>query len=414
MNAEILSVGTELLLGDIVNTNARDLSEALSELGINVFWHTAVGDNPERLTACVEVARKRADLIITTGGLGPTYDDLTKQTLAKAFGMEMYFDEEIAEGIRAWFEERRHIRMSENNLQQAYLPVGCTVLQNDWGTAPGCIFEKDGVHVVMLPGPPAECIPLFRHRAAPYLRKLSGAGQILSHSLRIYGMGESTMEMILREQMQAMTNPTLAPYAKQGEAMLRVTARADTEEEAEQMIQPVLEELRGVLGDVIYGQDVASLEEAVNALLREKNKTLTAAESCTGGYLAKRMTDIPGASQHFLGGVTVYTNEAKVRLLGLDPEELEKNGAVSEETAAALAKRVREVLGSDLGVGITGVAGPDGDGVHPVGTVFIAVSDESGETVHKKEFGSGRERTRHVAVTHALDMVRRRLSGLSL
>ena len=414
MNAELLAVGTELLLGNTVNTDARDLSEGLSQLGINVYWHTVVGDNPARLTACVEIARRRADLIITTGGLGPTCDDLTKQVLAKAFGLELYYDEAEAQGIRDWFERVRGIHMTENNLQQAYLPTGCTIFHNDWGTAPGCAFEKDGVRVLMLPGPPAECNAMFRHCAAPYLQALSGE-TIVSHSLRVFGMGESTVEHQLRELMNSLTNPTLAPYAKVGEVMLRVTAKAKTPAEAEAMMRPVLQRVRDTLGDVVYGEDVDSLEEAVNLLLAAQGATLAAAESCTGGLLAKRMTDIPGASAHFLGGVTVYTNAAKSALLGLDPALIESCGAVSREVAAQLADAVRARLGTTLGIGITGLAGPDGDGIHAVGLVYVALSAEGRDTAVRELTLGGkttRTRIRTLAVNHALDMARRHLTGL--
>jgi nicotinamide-nucleotide amidase len=415
MNAEILSVGTELLLGNTINSDARDLSERLSALGINVYWHTVVGDNPARLTECVDIAKRRADLIITTGGLGPTCDDLTKQVLAKAFGLALYFDEAEAQGIRAWFERRRSIAMTENNLQQAWLPVGCTIFHNDWGTAPGCAFLKDGVRVIMLPGPPSECNAMFQHRAEPYLRSLSDE-MILSHSLRIFGMGESAVEDKLHDMMNALTNPTLAPYAKVGEVMLRVTAKAKSEAEAEEMMQPVMQKVYETLGEVIYGVDVESLEELVIRYLEHYGATLAVAESCTGGMMAKRLTDIPGASAHFLGGVTVYTNEAKSALLGVLPSFIEEHGAVSAEVAAEMATAVRDRLGAELGVGITGLAGPEGDGVHEVGLAYVALAGEDEVIVRELNFGnkSSRERIRHLAASNGLDMVRRHLSGMKI
>lgn len=415
MNAEILSVGTELLLGNIANTDARDISVMLSELGINVFWHTVVGDNPERLTRAVDIARKRADIIITTGGLGPTCDDLTKQVLAAAFGLELRFDEPSAENIRSYFKTRRGIRMTENNLQQAYLPEGCTVFKNDWGTAPGCAFEKDGVHVLMLPGPPRECREMFRWRAMPYLRALSDE-VIASHSLRIFGEGESAVEDRLRDMMNGLHNPTLAPYAKEGEVMLRVTAKAASAAEAESMMQPVIARVREALGDIIYGMDVDSLEETVFSLLRENKLTLAAAESCTGGLLAKRMTDLPGSSAVFRGGVTVYTNDAKTWLLGVPAELIEEKTAVCAEVAECLAKNVRERLCADFGIGITGVAGPDTDGVHDVGTVFVSLASETQVFTRALRLGGmvSRERCRTLACNHAFDMLRRYLTGLAI
>ncbi len=412
LRAEILAVGTELLLGNIANTDARDVSVMMSELGINVFYHTVVGDNPERLTDAVNIARSRADIIITTGGLGPTCDDLTKVVLAKAFGKELVFHEESAERIRAFFRQRTPGReMTENNLQQAYLPEGCTVFVNDWGTAPGCAFESDGVTVIMLPGPPSECVPMFRHRAMPYLAAKSDE-TIRSHNLRIFGMGESAVEDKLRDRMNELTNPTLAPYAKEGEVMLRVTAKAKNEAEAEEMMRPVVDEVCGILGDIVYGVDVESLEERVFNLLKEKNLVFAAAESCTGGLIAKRITDLAGASEVFRGGVTVYTNDAKMHLLGVPAEMLETHGAVSESVARALAERVREVLGADFGIGVTGLAGPDGDGVHPVGTVFVALAAEEETFVRALSLGKGsRARLRTAAANHALDMLRRYLEN---
>jgi len=414
VNAEILSVGTELLLGNTTNTDARDLSEQLSGLGINVYYHSVVGDNPERLTRAVEIARQRADLIITTGGLGPTCDDLTKQVLCKAFGLELEFHQDEADGIREWFEKRRGVKMTENNLQQAWLPKGCTVFHNDWGTAPGCAFEAEGVRVIMLPGPPRECNAMFRHCAVPYLQALTGE-VIVSHSLRVFGMGESAVEDLLRERMNALTNPTLAPYAKEGEVMLRVTAKAKTAAEAETMMAPVLEEVRQTLGDLIYGTDVDSLEQRVLQLLREKKQTLACAESCTGGLVAKRMTDLPGASEVFRGGVVTYTDESKAILLDIDPDVIRTEGAVSAEVAAEMAELVRTKLGADLGLGITGLAGPEGDGKNPVGTVYVAMATAMDTFIAPLELGgSGRSRIRTYAAHYALDMVRRYLTGVSV
>ncbi len=408
MKAEILSVGTELLLGNIVNTDARDISQGLSQLGIDVYYHTVVGDNPARLTAAVEVAKGRSDLIITTGGLGPTYDDLTKQVLAAAFGLELYFDEAEAAGIRAYFEKTGR-EMTDNNLQQAWLPVGCTVLHNDWGTAPGCAFVAEGVRVIMLPGPPRECNAMFQNRAVPYLAALSDE-QLYSHNIRIFGMGESAVESLLREKMEAMENPTLAPYAKEGEVMLRLTAKAPSAAAAEALMAPVLSEVRAILGAYIYGIDVESMEEAVFRALKDRGLTLAAAESCTGGLIAKRLTDIPGASEVFRGGATVYTNLAKVRLLDIPAGLLEAEGAVSAAVAKALALSVREKLGADLGVAVTGLAGPEGDGKNEVGTVFVALARTGGVEVRALKLQGDRARIRLMAAQNAFDMVLRALA----
>ena len=410
---EILSVGTELLLGNIVNLDAQILSQGLSELGLNVYWHTVVGDNPQRAREAVAIAKERADIIITTGGLGPTCDDLTKNVLAEAFGKKLVFDEGSAQRIRSYFTRTRR-PMTENNLQQAMLPEGCTVLDNDWGTAPGCAFSADGCHVVMLPGPPSECRPMFRYRAMPYLQGLS-EGLILSHTLKLFGIGESAMEAQLREQMNAMTNPTLAPYAKEGECELRVTAKAATEEEAQALLRPTVEQVKALFGSKVYGVDVSSLEEVVLAGLQARGLTLGVAESCTGGLMAKRLTDIPGASRSFKGGVVSYTNEVKAGVLGVPQHLLDQFGAVSAEVALAMAQGARAVLGCDVALSSTGVAGPDRDEWdNEVGTMFVAIATPEGSHVRPLKLGNRpvRERLRIQTASHAFDLARRYLAGL--
>ncbi len=411
---EILSVGTELLLGNVANTDAQILSQGLSELGLNVFWHTVVGDNPQRAREAVSIAKGRADVIITTGGLGPTCDDLTKNVLAEAFGKKLVFDEPSAQRVRDWFQ-RTGRPMTDNNLQQAMLPEGCTVLVNDWGTAPGCAFEAEGVHVIMLPGPPSECRPMFHHRAKPYLRSLS-EGVIASHTVKLFGIGESSMEAQLREQMNAMTNPTLAPYAKEGECELRVTAKAASDEEAQALLQPTVEQVKGLFGDKVYGVDVPSLEYVVIQGLKEKGLTLGCAESCTGGLMAKRLTDIPGASAVFKGGIVSYTNEVKQNVLQVPEELLEQHGAVSGQVAAAMAQGARRALGCDIALSSTGVAGPDRDDRgNEVGVMFVAIATQSGVHVRPLRLGTRpmRERLRIQTASHAFDLARRYLSGLA-
>ena len=416
MVAELIAVGTELLLGNIANTDAQILSEKLSALGITVHHHTVVGDNPERLADALETARRRADIIITTGGLGPTYDDLTKQTICKVFGRELELHEDILEEIRSWFATKMGKVMPENNVQQAMLPVNCTVFDNPVGTAPGCAFEEGGVHVLMLPGPPFECRYMFEHRAAQYLEKLTD-GVIVSHEIKIFGMGESSVEEALRGPMTTLTNPTLAPYAKLNECMVRATAKAETREAAEALLEPLVAQVCDTLGDVVYGVDVDSLEAVASRLLRERGLTLSAAESCTGGLVAKRMTDLPGASNVFRGGVVSYTNGVKAGVLGVPEELLEEHGAVSEPVARAMAEGCRKVCGSDLAVSVTGVAGPDTDDRgNEVGTVFIALTDGQ-ETICQKLScgrGRGRDRVRSAAAQHVFDMLRRHLLGLPL
>ena len=412
--AELIAVGTELLLGNIANTDAQMISQGLSALGITVHNHTVVGDNPERLADALEIARRRADIIITTGGLGPTYDDLTKQTICKTFGRELELHQDILDEISRWFETKMGKKMPANNIQQAMLPVNCTIFDNPVGTAPGCAFEEGGVHVLMLPGPPFECRFMFENRAVPYLEKLTD-GVIVSHEIRIFGMGESSVEEKLYETMTKLANPTLAPYAKPNEVMLRATAKADTPEAAEELLQPLVAQVQETLGDVVYGVDVESLEEVVSALLKKDRLTLSAAESCTGGLIAKRITDLPGASEVFRGGIVSYTNGVKAGALGVPETVLEESGAVSEPVARAMAEGCRRVCGSDLAVSVTGVAGPDSDdrGTE-VGTVFIALASDSGTICRRFSCGKGRgrDRVRTSAAQSALDMIRRFLLGL--
>lgn len=410
-SAELIAVGTELLLGNILNSDAQMISQALSELGINVYYHTVVGDNLERLTAAVELAKSRADIIITTGGLGPTFDDLTKQTLAKCFGKKLVKNEEEMQKLYAYFEKIGRT-MTKNNEQQAWLPEGCEVLTNPWGTAPGCAFEAKGKHVIMLPGPPRECRPMMYERAVPYLKRLSDA-TIVSHEIRIFGMGESGVEDKIRGIAEKMENPTLAPYAKEGQVLLRVTGKAKTEEDADALTQPVIAQVREMLGDVVYGVDTPSLEATVIEGLLARNMTLATAESCTGGLISKRLTDIPGASGAFLGGVCAYTNEAKEHMLGVSHELLADFGAVSRECAIELARGAARAFGADIGIGVTGIAGPDGGSEEkPVGTIFVAVS--AGGMCWYKKLSQKRDRgsNRNMAALTAMDMVRRYLDHI--
>ncbi len=414
--AEILAVGTELLLGGIVNSNAQALSRMLAGMGIGVYYHSVVGDNPGRLREALEFSKTRADVLITTGGLGPTCDDLTKKVVAEAFGKELVFHPACAEAIRRYFA-RSGRAMTDNNLQQAYLPEGCTVLDNEWGTAPGCAFESGGHYVVMLPGPPSECVPMFREKAAPWLAKLS-EGVIHSKTLRIFGMGESHVESMLRERMNALTNPTLAPYAKEGEVELRITAQADSEAAADALIAPVEAEVRALLGDKVYGVDVESLEQVVLDGLKEKGLTLGFAESCTGGLMAKRLTDIPGASAVCKGGVVSYTNQVKANILGVSPALLEEQGAVCAEVARQMAQGARRVLNCDLAVSATGVAGPERDERdNPVGLVYMALAAQDGCWVRELNVSGSnrrRDRVRTIAASHGFDLVRRYLADLKM
>ena len=412
MKCEILAVGTELLLGNTVNTNAADLSTRLAELGVDVFWHSVVGDNPARLADAVATAKSRADLIITTGGLGPTYDDLTKNVLAEAFGKQLVFHEEEEAFLRRHYEKRGR-PMTDNVLQQAWLPEGAVVFHNDWGTAPGCAFKADGVRVLLLPGPPYECLPMFDACATPYLRALSGE-TLVSRQIHVFGLGESDIEARLRERMEHMVNPSLATYAKEGEVMLRVTAKAASEAEAAALCEPVVRDVADELGPYVYGVDIDSLEALALSLLREKDMTFAAAESLTGGLIGARFTALSGASAVFRGGAVTYCDEVKAAMLGVDETVLAEKGAVSREVAAAMAQGVRRATGADIGVSATGLAGPDGDGVNPVGTVFVGLAARDGVWVRHLRLGShrGRDRVRTLSASNAFDMLRRYLTGL--
>lgn len=411
--AEIIAVGTELLLGNIANTNAQTLSQSLSTLGINVFWHTVVGDNPERLAEAVEVARHRADILITTGGLGPTYDDLTKQTICAAFGRKLVFHPDILEDIRDFYTKNLHAPMPENNRQQAELPEGCTIFDNPVGTAPGCAFEAGGVHVLMLPGPPHEMETMLHRWVEPYLRTLSKE-VIVSHDIMTFGLGESYVDQLLHEKMSHMGNPTLATYAKPCEVRLRATAKADSAQAAEAMLSPVVEQVREALGEYVYGVDVKGLAQVCMEELLKKHLTLATAESCTGGLVARRITALPGASKVYRGGVVSYWTEVKAAVLGVPQKTLDTYGAVSEQTARAMAEGARKITGAEIAVSVTGVAGPDPDERNnPVGLVFIGLATPEGTFCRRTESGRRcRDRIQDLAANHALDMVRRYLTGL--
>ena len=410
MRTEIIAVGTELLLGEIVNTDAPMIAQGLAELGIGVYFQTVCGDNPDRLKSVLEVAKQRADLIITTGGLGPTADDLTKETIAAAFGKGLVRDEESMARLREHFKGRT---MTKNNEKQADVPEGSTVFQNDWGTAPACAFEGEGCLVIMLPGPPRECTPLFREKVMPFLEKRRG-GALCSRYVKVFGMGESEMASRLSRQMDTWENPTAAPYAKEGECLVRITAMGKNKEEAFAMTEPAVREVRQVLGDVVYGVDVDSLEQVVVQEMTARGLTLATAESCTGGLMGKRITDVPGASACYLGGVVSYQNEVKENLLGVRHETLMTKGAVSEDTACQMAQGVRKALGADIGISTTGVAGPGGGTPEkPVGLIYVGISTgDKTWAVHILRPRQSRENLRRLASSTAFDLVRRHLEGL--
>ena len=408
-SAEILCVGTELLLGDIVNTNAAFLSSRLADLGINVYRHTSVGDNPERLRRALLAALEESDLVITSGGLGPTYDDLTKETVAAVFGREMQLHEESLERIKAYFSQTGR-EMTENNRKQAMMPVGAIVFNNNYGTAPSLALfdEENNKTVIMLPGPPNELVPIFNEEIEPYLHTRSST-VLVSKNVNIFGMGESAVETALAGLMQSAENPTVAPYCKVGEVRLRVTASANDRETASRMCDDMIERIKQTeVGAFVYGVDADTLEKAVVTALGERKLTLAAAESCTGGLIAKRITDVGGASEVFLGGCVTYTNEAKIKLVDVSRNTLDEFSAVSEQTALEMARGVRETLGADIGISTTGIAGPTGGSEEmPVGTVFVGISAADGDFVKKLSLSSMKSRSyiRNVSANHAFSLV---------
>lgn len=413
MNAEIIAVGTEILLGDIANTHAQYLSKELAALGINLHYHSTVGDNSARLARLLSEALGRSDLILLTGGLGPTNDDLTKEIACKVMGVEMALDEKALDQIRAYFAKTGR-KMPENNVKQAMLPVGSTVFYNAYGTAPGAAIEKNGKCIILMPGPPRELIPMFRDQVKPYLEKFSD-GLIVSHTLMATGIGESTIAEKLKDLLE-QSNPTAALYAKDGEVQIRVTAKAAAAQEAEALTAPVIREVERRLGDYVYGVDVPNLHSVVVGLLKEQRLMLATAESCTGGLLSQKLTEVSGASEVFEFGVASYSNRVKEKTLGIPEDILARCGAVSSEVATLMAVGARREGGADIGVGITGIAGPDGGTEDtPVGRVYVAVAYQHKYWVEKLTIGHGtgkeREYIRNIATLHALNMVRLVLEG---
>lgn len=402
---ELISVGTEILLGDILNTDAQYLSIELAKLGISVIHQSTVGDNRERLLAQLDEAAKRSDIIILSGGLGPTPDDLTKEVCCEFFCKEMFLHEPTVEKIKEYFSSKG-IEMAQNNLKQAMLPKDCVIFPNDNGTAPGMAIEKDGVHILVLPGPPRELKPMFQNCAVPYLMQFSDR-IIVSHNIRTFGIGESSMAERVNDLFDAQ-NPTVAPYAKDGEALLRVTAMAKTKEDAESLCEPIIEEIKKRLDAYVYGVDYNCIEEAVVGMLKEHHLKVATAESCTGGLIAKRITDVPGASEVFECGIISYANEIKHKVLGVSEDDLNKYGAVSEPVAKQMAQGALKVSGADIAVSVTGIAGPDSDSTgKPVGLVYIGLADK--ENVWVREIRtSRRDRSynRYVSASNALDMIR--------
>ena len=407
MNAEILAVGTEILLGDIVNTNAQYIAQGLAELGIDVFYQTVVGDNPDKMKTAMNIAFERADIIITTGGLGPTGDDLTKEIGAEYFGRKLILDEKALDRIKKFFDKMKR-PMTDNNVKQAMVPVNSTVMYNENGTAPGIIIEDNNKILIMMPGPPKEMKPMFSKQVKPYLASKQNH-TLVSRTLRIAGVGESAMESMVRDMIDRQSNPTIAPYAKDTESILRITASAKTTEEAEKIIEPIAEEIYRRFGDSVYAEGETSIQETVAKILIDKKFTIAVAESCTGGLVAAKLIEYPGISEVLLEGAVTYSNEAKKRRLGVKDETLSAYGAVSAETAAEMAKGIAMTSGADIGVSTTGVAGPGPSEGKPEGLVYVGGYMGGKSYVKELHLAGKRNVIRERAAYSALDFLRRKL-----
>lgn len=408
MVVELLSVGTELLMGSIVNTNAQFLAERCARLGVSVFCQTVVGDNPGRLREAVDTAVSRSDMVILTGGLGPTEDDLTKEICAQAFGWPLVEDGHTRERIQGFFKNSIYKVIPENNWKQAMIPQGALVLDNDNGTAPGLIMEKDGKRLILLPGPPNEMIPLFNNQVEPYLRKLR-PGFLVTRMVKVCGVGESQVEDMLLDLIDGQSNPTIATYAKTGEVHVRVTASASDEETGDKLIKPVVKEIKKRLGRAVYSvREEETLEMTLVRLLKKHELTVATAESCTGGLVASWIVNVSGASDVFKEGFVTYSNKAKRKHLDVSKGTLKKYGAVSSQTAREMAIGGAFATDSDVCVSVTGIAGPDGGTEEkPVGLVYMACCFKDKVTVEKYQFKGNRDKVREHAAVRALDLVRR-------
>lgn len=405
MNAEIIAVGSELLMGQIANTDAQYITSQLSALGINVHFHTVVGDNSVRLTDALKIAFSRCECVILTGGLGPTYDDMTKETVASFFNLKLSCNQKALSSIEEYFAKRGRT-MAESNKKQAYLPDDCTVLYNNHGTAPGCIIEKNGKIAAMLPGPPNEMKPMFDEYLYPFFRNKTEAC-VHSEYLHLFGIGEADAEKKIAH-LTASKNPTVAPYVNTGETVLRITASAPTASAAKEKALSMKSEIYKALGDLIYAEGLeASLPSTVLKLLSERGLTFAAAESCTGGMVSSAITDLPGSSEVFIYGAVTYANSAKMSALSVKSETLKNHGAVSAETAIEMARGVRLAAKSSIGVSTTGIAGPGGGTKEkPVGTVYIAISTEKLEKAFKLYIPADRNKVRKITVLNVYSLIR--------
>lgn len=406
MVAELISVGTEILLGEILNTDAQFLAAELSKIGVDVYHQVVVGDNAKRLKEALEQAYSRADVIIASGGLGPTPDDITKEVIADFCGEELVLHEESLKRMEDYFE-RMNRKMVKSNVKQAMMPKNAIVLKNNCGTAPGCIIEKDQKAVIMLPGPPSELTAMYKESVLPYLEKKAGE-KLYTKTFHIFGIGESAVAERFSEMMEKGTNPSLAPYAKTGEVHLRLAVKAKTPYEANEILEKASKELKDELGSFIYSEDGKSLNETAVSLLVKNKKTVSFAESCTGGLAAKMVTDVSGASSVLNESYITYANASKEKILGVKHKTIEENGVVSEQVAREMAEGVRRISGADIGVGITGIAGPTGaTETKPLGLVYVAVSTEDETKAVELRLNGNRDKIRYLTCLNVFDMIRK-------
>lgn len=411
MKAEIITVGTEILLGDIVNTNSQYLAKELANLGIEVYYQSSVGDNEQRLMQSFDESLKRSDIVITTGGLGPTQDDITKEVACKYFEKELELHKPSWEQIESYFK-KLGVKITENNKKQAYFPKDSTILKNNNGTAPGVILEKDNKYIIVLPGPPREMKLMFENEVKPFLQKLTDS-VLVSETIRLFGIGESLLEDKIIDIIREQSNPTIAPYVGDMEVRLRVMAKAKTKEEAKELLKPVVQKIEERVGEYIYAKGDTSIEEVVSRMLVEKNLTVSTSESCTGGLVSATLINYPGISSVFVEGCVTYSNEAKISRLGVKKETLEKFGAVSEETAREMAEGIAKHFGTNIGLSTTGIAGPEGGSEEkPVGLVYIGIYINGKTIVKRFVFNGNRQAVRLRATKNILNELRLQLLNL--
>jgi nicotinamide-nucleotide amidase len=407
MRVELLAVGTELLLGDILNSNSQYLAKKMAESGFNLHFQTVVGDNEARILECLKIAFKRSDMVITTGGLGPTDDDITKETCAKFFNKNLILDQQSLEKIQKIFSQR-NIQMPEINKKQAYFIEDSKILENNFGSAIGCYLENEGKHLVILPGPPSEMIPMFEEQVASYLKSLQNE-IFFSNYINIFGIGESSVNEVVKDLL-TQSNPTLAPYAKDSYVKLRITAAASSENTAQVEINKMKKEIYSRLGNYIFSEGDQSLEEVVQEKLEKNKYTISTAESCSGGLLAAKLVNLPGISNTFIEGIIAYSNSAKVRTLGIPEDIIIKYGAVSKETAKYMARNVALINNTDIGISTTGIAGPGNDSTgKPVGLVYIGLYIRGKEYYQELNLFGTRNKIREMTTLYALDYLRKNL-----